>query len=107
MAFLSVPETGGETYFPRIDVKIPPRAGSLVMWNNLDAKGEPNTDTLHQGLPVLTGTKHIITKWYRERPWGWKARRAGPRWATAFRAAARCLRAELPMSKADTGGLDP
>ena len=70
MAFLSVPETGGETYFPRIDVKIPPRAGSLVMWNNLDAKGEPNTDTLHQGLPVLTGTKHIITKWYRERPWG-------------------------------------
>ena len=38
---------------------------------------------------------------------GWKARRTGPRWATAFRAAARCLRAELPMSKAETGGLDP
>ena len=70
MVFLKVPEAGGETYFPRVDVKIPPRAGTLVTWNNLDAIGEPNTNTLHQGLPVVAGTKHIVTKWYRERPWG-------------------------------------
>jgi prolyl 4-hydroxylase len=70
MAFLNVPEAGGETYFSRIDLKIPPRTGSLVTWNNLDARGEPNPYSLHQGTPVLAGTKYIITKWYRERPWG-------------------------------------
>lgn len=70
MMFLNVPEAGGETYFPRIDAKIPPRAGTLVAWNNLDARGEPNTHSLHQGMPVLAGTKYIVTKWYRERPWG-------------------------------------
>jgi prolyl 4-hydroxylase len=70
MIFLNVPEQGGETYFPLADVKIPPRRGSLVIWNNMDAVGEPNPLTLHQGLPVIAGVKYIITKWYRERPWG-------------------------------------
>jgi prolyl 4-hydroxylase len=70
MVFLNVPENGGETYFPAVDLKIPPRAGLLLTWNNLNAEGEPNTNTLHQGTPVLAGVKYIITKWYRERPWG-------------------------------------
>lgn len=70
MIFLNVPEDGGETYFSLIDVKIKPRRGSLVTWNNLDAAGAPNPLTLHQGMPVLGGVKYIITKWYRERPWG-------------------------------------
>lgn len=74
MAFLNVPEEGGETVFPRAKVKIVPRRGSLVAWNNLDAHGEPNPAILHQGKPVLAGVKHIITKWYRERPGGmWHA----------------------------------
>ena len=70
MVFLNVPEKGEETYFPAVDVKVPPRAGTLLTWNNLNAKGEPNTNTLHQGMPVLVGVKYIVTKWYRERPWG-------------------------------------
>jgi prolyl 4-hydroxylase len=70
MIFLNVPEQGGETCFPLADVKIPPRRGSLVSWNNLDAAGEPNKLTLHQGMPVIAGVKYIITKWFRERPWG-------------------------------------
>lgn len=74
MVFLNAPEEGGETYFPRLDLKLKPRRGSLVTWNNLDADGEPNPQTLHQGLPVIAGVKYIITKWYRERPWGARAR---------------------------------
>lgn len=70
MIFLNVPEQGGETYFPLADVRLPPRRGSLVTWNNLDAAGEPNALTLHQGMPVIAGVKYIITRWYRERPWG-------------------------------------
>jgi prolyl 4-hydroxylase len=34
------------------------------------ADGEPNVMTLHAGTPVVQGTKYIITKWYRTRPWG-------------------------------------
>ena len=69
MAFLNEPEEGGQTHFPRAGIKAAPRAGNLLIWNNLDASGLPNPATLHQGMPVMAGTKYIITKWYRERPW--------------------------------------
>ena len=75
MVFLDVPERGGETYFPLIEVKIPARRGSLIAWDNLAVDGEPNKATLHQGLPVIAGVKHIIPKWYRERPWGIRSKR--------------------------------
>ena len=31
---------------------------------------------IHQGMPVVAGVKYIITKWYRERPWGIPAQAA-------------------------------
>jgi prolyl 4-hydroxylase len=37
----------------------------------MDAIGQPNTFAMHQGCPVTAGTKYIITKWYRERPWAY------------------------------------
>lgn len=70
MVFLVEPEAGGATYFPDINIKVAPRAGTLLTWNNMDANGEPNALSKHQGMPVETGTKYIITKWFRERPWG-------------------------------------
>lgn len=73
MMFLNKPEAGGHTYFPKAGVKIAPRAGNLLAWNNMDASGQPNAYSLHQGMPVEAGVKYIITKWYRERPWGGKA----------------------------------
>lgn len=69
MAFLNTPEGGGQTAFDQAGIKVAPRAGNLLAWNNLDALGEPNPFTLHQGCPVTAGVKYIITKWYRERPW--------------------------------------
>ena len=45
------------------------RPGNLLAWNNLDAIGEPNFHSIHQGMPVAAGVKYIITKWHRERPW--------------------------------------
>ena len=47
----------------------PPRAGTVLMWNNMDATGAPNRDTLHAALPVTKGVKYIVTRWYRERRW--------------------------------------
>lgn len=69
MMFLNAPESGGATFFPEAGLRIKPRTGNLLTWNNLDAAGEPNPFSLHQGMPVEGGVKYIITKWYRERPW--------------------------------------
>jgi len=69
MTFLNAPESGGQTFFEAAGIRLTPRAGNLVAWNNLDGEGLPNQFSLHQGMPVLKGLKYIITKWYRERPW--------------------------------------
>ena len=69
MIFLNVPGEGGQTAFPAAGVKVTPRAGNLLLWNNMDSEGQPNPYSLHQGMPVLSGVKYIITKWHREAPW--------------------------------------
>lgn len=71
MIFLNEVEAGGQTHFPNANVRVTPRSGNLLVWNNLDEYGEPNTFSLHTGMPVEAGVKYVITKWYRERPWGW------------------------------------
>ena len=69
MVFLNDVEGGGETNFTHVAAKVTPRRGNLLCWNNMDGIGQPNTYAMHQGCPVTAGTKYIITKWYRERPW--------------------------------------
>ena len=69
MMFLNQPQAGGQTWFESVDVRISPRAGNLLVWNNLGPDGEPNALSLHRGMPVEQGVKYVITKWYRERPW--------------------------------------
>lgn len=69
MAYLSDVEAGGETRFVHAGLTVPPSEGTLVIWNNLGTDGEPNSGTLHEGCSVTHGTKHILTKWFRERAW--------------------------------------
>jgi len=69
MTFLNEPEAGGRTFFPTAELMIAPKAGNLVIWNNMDDYGAPNPGSLHQGMPVEQGVKYVLTKWYRERPW--------------------------------------
>jgi prolyl 4-hydroxylase len=69
MVFLNEPGAGGRTMFPTAGIAITPRLGNLLVWNNMDEFGCPNPLTLHQGEPVESGVKYILTKWYRERPW--------------------------------------
>ncbi|MGE0178183.1 MAG: prolyl hydroxylase family protein, partial [Sphingomonas sp.] len=73
MIFLNTPEEGGQTAFPAAGVKVTPRPGNLLAWNNMDPEGQPNLHSLHQGMPVLAGAKYVITKWYRERPWSYSS----------------------------------
>lgn len=69
MVYLNSVEEGGETHFLRAGFMIPPRAGTLLVWNNMRDDGSPNGETLHAALPVVRGAKYVLTKWYRERRW--------------------------------------
>jgi len=71
MIYLNEPEAGGATRFKAIDKIVQPETGKVLCWNNLRPDGSPNPSTIHQGMKVRAGTKYVITKWFRERPWGW------------------------------------
>ena len=72
MIYLNVPQAGGATRFKAIDKIVQPETGKLLCWNNLRPDGTPNPSTIHQGMKVRAGVKYVITKWFRERPWGWE-----------------------------------
>ncbi|MBM6576136.1 2OG-Fe(II) oxygenase [Microvirga sp. SRT01] len=69
MIYLNDVEDGGATWFPQAGIKVAPRRGLLLTWNNMNADGLPNEATIHEGMPVVAGVKYIITKWFRENRW--------------------------------------
>lgn len=69
MIYLNDVPEGGATWFPQAGIKVAPRRGLLLTWNNMKLDGSPNELTLHEGMPVVEGTKYIITKWFREGRW--------------------------------------
>ncbi|SEJ60041.1 prolyl 4-hydroxylase [Sphingobium sp. AP50] len=70
MIYLDEPAAGGATRFTKIGKMVQPETGKLLAWNNRLPDGQPNPASLHHGMKVRSGVKHVITKWYRERPWG-------------------------------------
>lgn len=66
MVYLSEGCRGGETEFPKLGLKISPKKGTALIWNNLHKDGTPNPYTMHQSHPVIAGEKVIITKWFRD-----------------------------------------
>lgn len=70
MIYLDQPTAGGATRFTKIGKTIQPQTGKLVAWNNRLPSGNPNPASIHHGMKVRSGVKHVVTKWYRERPWG-------------------------------------
>lgn len=67
LVYLNEEYTGGGTDFPELNYMVSPSVGKLAMWRNLTEDFVPNSDTLHAGLPVESGTKWILTVWIRER----------------------------------------
>lgn len=70
MIYLNAVAAGGGTRFKHIDKIVQPEAGKLLAWNNRLPGGACNPATLHHGMKVRKGVKYVITRWYRERPWG-------------------------------------
>lgn len=69
MIFLNAVEEGGATWFPLAGIRVSPKPGLLLAWNNMKPDGAANDKTLHEGMPVVAGTKYIVTKWFREGKW--------------------------------------
>ena len=70
MIYLNEVEAGGATRFKAVGKTFQPETGKLVCWNNRRLDGNETPRTLHPGMKVRKGTKYVITKWDRERPWG-------------------------------------
>jgi len=69
MIYLNDVEEGGATWFPQAGIRVAPQRGLLLAWNNMKPDGSPNESTIHEGMPVVAGTKYIVTKWFREDRW--------------------------------------
>ena len=65
--YLNTVQAGGETIFPRLNIKVKPVRGNALLFYNCDERGVIDPRTLHGGAPVLGGEKWIATKWIRER----------------------------------------
>jgi prolyl 4-hydroxylase len=63
---MSPGETGGQTDFPNLNMKIAPRKGTAVMWYNVE-NGKEDDRTYHAGLPPVMSTKYGLNIWVRER----------------------------------------
>lgn len=70
MVYLNTVPAGGATRFLELDKIVQPERGKLLGWNNRLPDGQVNPATLHHALKVRKGRKYVITRWYRERPWG-------------------------------------
>jgi prolyl 4-hydroxylase len=70
MVYLNRVEAGGATRFKAIGKTFQPETGKLLCWNNRREDLSENPDTLHHATKVRKGSKYVITKWYREKPWG-------------------------------------
>lgn len=67
--YLNDVEAGGQTEFPIAALKVEPRPGRAVVFDNLHADGTPDADSLHAGLPVERGEKWLATLWLRQAPY--------------------------------------
>lgn len=59
---------GGETAFPAIDLQVRGRKGDGLMFRNAANDGTPDPRSIHAGLPVTHGVKHVASRWIRAQP---------------------------------------
>tara|TARA_B100001094_G_scaffold278967_1_gene288853 strand:- start:117 stop:536 length:420 start_codon:yes stop_codon:yes gene_type:complete len=67
MIYVKAPLEGGCTLFHDLGIRFNPVIGSAVIWKNLHEDGTPNEQTIHEGEPLIKGSKIVITKWFREK----------------------------------------
>lgn len=69
MVYLNSVEGGGGTAFPRLDLRVAPQPGRLLVFANTPAGDRDQTPlAAHAGEPVTAGEKWVAVTWWRERP---------------------------------------
>ncbi|MFN3710437.1 MAG: 2OG-Fe(II) oxygenase [Alishewanella aestuarii] len=66
--YLNSDFSGGATQFKQWQLTAQCKAGDLISFANLTAKGEPNPESVHCGAKVVSGEKWISTLWFRQKP---------------------------------------
>lgn len=67
LIYLNTGYDGGETEFPKLGIKFRGEAGEALIFDNVDANGEGDMNTVHAGLPVTRGEKWLLSQWIREK----------------------------------------
>lgn len=67
--YLSEAQAGGETWFPKLNIEVQGRVGSVLYFEYTDGNGKCTELCRHAGKPVIRGEKWNLTKWYREKSW--------------------------------------
>ena len=56
---------GGETDFPKIDVRVRGEVGDMLVFRNVRDDGSFDERMIHAGLPVTSGVKWMASRWIR------------------------------------------
>ena len=61
--YLVEPASGGHTRFPTLNISIPPRRGTALLWANVrdadPSRADPRTD--HEAMPPTDGSVKVAT----------------------------------------------
>ena len=68
LVYLDEGYEGGETAFPALGLKVKGRAGDGLLFRNASPEGAPDQRSIHAGLPVTCGVKHVASRWIRAQP---------------------------------------
>lgn len=68
IVYLNTVDEGGETVFPKLNLKFKAVQGNALYFSYANSKNEIDRMTLHGGAPVMQGEKWIMTKWMRQNP---------------------------------------
>ena len=66
LIYLNDVHEGGETTFPKIDLKISPKKGAAIYFHYSNHIGQTDRQSLHRSVPVLNDEKWVATKWIRQ-----------------------------------------
>jgi hypothetical protein len=68
LVYLNNDYEGGETGFPKLGIQFRGAVGEALVFDNVDATGAGDVNTLHAGQPVTRGEKWLLSQWIRNKP---------------------------------------
>ncbi len=65
LVYLNEGYRGGETEFISSGLKVKGRVGDAIVFDNVTSEGLADLRSKHAGLPIISGTKWLATRWIR------------------------------------------